>query len=744
MGDLVVCGGELSSRVSWVDEEEANVTEKQICEHVSTNTSINNNEKDKLHSLLTKYSDIFITNPKNPPKAKLVSHVIETGNSQPVRDKMRRFALSWIEEIDKQIEEMLKNGICRKSNSPWSSQVLLVRKKDGTMRFVIDYRKLNDSTKPNVKDLIDDLKGSQFFSCMDLPSVYWHVPMEESSIEKTAFDIPKGKFEMLRMPCGLKNLQATQQRYMDETLKMVPNTSAYVDNILTHSLTFQEHLNHLEQCFIQLQKNNLSLRVNKCDFAKKEIEQFGFIISTTGISPSGENVEKLKKYPKPKCVKEMKRFIGMANYYREFIHKFAEKIEQLQELLRKWSQFVWTETREKIFNQIKVEISSECVLNFPDWNKPFIIELDASKVAACGVLMQDREGKRVILSYHSLTLNSAQRNYSPTEMECLAAISACRCFHAYIKGAPKIILISDHQPLKWLRCQRDTRGKFSRWIMELEQYHYEFEYKPGIQIPGPDALSRIDTGRTPTDDVDNYENQIYVAGEVYNVNDKNEWKQLLQVEQSRGTTIKAARDQLEENNNIKLGRFKNYKQMLIQDDLVVKSGRILVPHSLKFQILEDFHNHNHWGEKNTYVDIAKKYYWPNMRNYIQEFCATCDTRLQGKHPNTKPKTYLKPQQWTECYPRQAIALGIATLIPSFDGYRYVLLIVDGMSKFVELCPMRNITAHTVVKNIKREWIARHGAPETLLPDQGTQVDREEIRRMCEEYDKKEKIITIPS
>ena len=437
MGDLVVCGGELSSRVSCVDEDEANVTEEQIREHVSTNTSINNNEKDKLHSLLTKYSDIFITNPKNPPMAKLVSHVIETGNSQPVRDKMRRFPPSWIEEIDKQIEEMLKNGICRKSNSPWSSQVLLVRKKDGTMRFVIDYRKLNDSTKrdeypmPNVKDLIDDLKDSQFFSCMDLPSAYWHVPMEDSSIEKTAFDIPKGKFEMLRMPYGLKNSQATQQRYMDETLKTVPNTSAYVDNILTHLLTFQEHLNHLEQCFIQLQKNNLSLRIDKCDFAKKEIEQFGFIISTTGISPSGENVEKLKKYPRPRCVKEMKRYIGMANYYREFIHKFAEK--------------------------------------------------------------------------------------------------------------------------------------------------------------------------NPTDDVDNYENQIYVAGEVYNVNDKNESKQLLQVEQSRDTTIKAARDQLEENNNIKLGRFKNYKQMLIQDDLVVKSGRILVPHSLKFQIVKDFHNHNHnhWGEKNT-------------------------------------------------------------------------------------------------------------------------------------------------
>ena len=225
----MICGSELTSRACVAQEKNTKTDmNEEIRKHVSDNKFIHSTEK---HDLLTlKYSDIFIPNPKNSPKANLVSHVIDTGITNPVRDKMRRLPPSWSEEINKQIEEMLNNGICRPSKSPWSSQVLLVRKKDGSMRFVIDYRKLNDNTKrddypmPNVRDLIDELNGAKYFSCMDLPSAYWHIPMEETSIEKTAFEIPRGKFEMLRMPYGLVNSQATQQRHMDTVLKDVPNT----------------------------------------------------------------------------------------------------------------------------------------------------------------------------------------------------------------------------------------------------------------------------------------------------------------------------------------------------------------------------------------------------------------------------------------------------------------------------------------------------------------------------------------
>jgi len=209
---------------------------------------------------------------------------------------MRRLPPKWCEEIDRQVEEMLGNGICRPSKSPWSSQVLLSRKKDGTMRFVIDYRKVNDVTKrdeypmPNIRDLIDELNGSCIFTCLDLPSAYWHIPMEEFSIEKTAFEIPRGKFEMLRMPYGLKNSQATHQRLMDNVLKEVPKTSAYVDNVLAHSQSFSEHLDCLGKGLSRISQSNLGLRLDKCEFAKKEVEQFGLAISEKGIKPTNQGI----------------------------------------------------------------------------------------------------------------------------------------------------------------------------------------------------------------------------------------------------------------------------------------------------------------------------------------------------------------------------------------------------------------------------------------------------------------------
>ena len=217
-----------------------------------------------------------------------------------------------------------------------------------------------------------------------------------------------------------------------------------------------------------------------------------------------------------------------------------------------------------------------------------------------------------------------------------------------------------------------------------------------------------------------------------------DWKELLRREQSKDTTIETARRQLDNTNNIRRGRFKNCAQMFLQDGLVVKSGRILVPNSLKYQVTRDYHNEDHWGVENTCKNISEKYYWPNMKQYVSEYVGGCNDCTKNKHSNSKPKAFLKPQNWAEHFPRQAIALDLATMVISKEGYKYIMLITDGMSKFVELCPLRNITANSVVKQVRREWIARHGAPETLLTDQGQQVDGNEVRQLCEDYNIKKK------
>ena len=208
-----------------------------------------------------------------------------------------------------------------------------------------------------------------------------------------------------------------------------------MDNILTHSATTREYVQNLEAILSQLQESNLSLRIDKCEFMRESVEQFGFIVDKNGLRPTGDGVRKIKIYPRPSTVKEVKRFLGMANYYREFVPKFSEIAEPIHSEpihynLRGGVSFVWTPERETAFAAIKRQIAHSCNLSFPDWNQPFMIELDCSKVAACGVLMQKGEdGETRVLGYHSSTLDAAQKRYCATEMECWAAISAMRKFH---------------------------------------------------------------------------------------------------------------------------------------------------------------------------------------------------------------------------------------------------------------------------------------------------------------------------
>ena len=225
--------------------------------------------------------------------------------------------------------------------------------------------------------------------------------------------------------------------------------------------------------------------------------------------------------------------------------------------------------------------------------------------------------------------------------------------------------------------------------MNLEQYEYSFEYKSGNENIVPDALSRVNMGRAKTDSDDNLEYGIYhvkddtIDDGIYYVkrplqNLPPDWNDLLKKEQRREISINIAIEQLEEKNNIHQGRFKYYKQLYMQNELLTKSGRIVVPNSLKYQITKDYHNENHWGVQNTLTEISKQYYWANMKEYAEQYCASCDICLQTKHQQKKPKAELKPIDWSDYEPCQAIALDIATMTNSYDGFDHFLLITDCM------------------------------------------------------------------
>ena len=332
----------------------------------------------------------------------LVEHKIETGEAVPVKQPPRRMPNSLRTVLEDQVGEMLENNIIKPSNSPWSSPIVLVRKKDGTWRFCIDFRKLNDVTVkdafplPQVADLMDNLAGHQYFSTLDLATGYWQVPVDKSSQKKTAFVIPGGgHFEFFRMPFGLTNAVPPFQRLMLAVLNgLLPlKCLVYLDDVLVMGRTFEQHLQNLDNVSQAIDRAGLRLKLSKCSFAKPSVDFLGFTVSAAGLAPNVTKVEAIREFPTPQNLTELRRFLGMTSYYRRFISGFSDIASPLHRLTNKGVRFDWDKNCQRAFEQLKEQLLSAPVLAFPDLNGDCILYCDASDVGVGAVLTQKDENE---------------------------------------------------------------------------------------------------------------------------------------------------------------------------------------------------------------------------------------------------------------------------------------------------------------------------------------------------------------
>ena len=370
-------------------------------------------QRDRISSLISNFVDIFAPNPKKPTLVKNMEHRIITTETQPVNRKPYRIPHAWHSEIDTQISEMLQNDIIRHSSSPWNAPVILVKKKDGSMRFVCDFRGLNDVTKkdsyplPHIRDVIDKMYGARYWTTLDAASAYWSMPLAEDDKEKTAFSLPRGKYEFNVTPFGLCNAGASYQRMMDITLSGLPTDRvlAYMDDVVIFSKTFEEHLTDIEHLFQRLRSSGVSLKLSKCVFASDKVDFLGFELSPEGIKPQARLTEAIHTYKQPSSKKELKAFLGLAGFYRAFIPNFAHISQPLNALTSEHSVYHWSEDCERAFNQLKSKLLSKPILQFPDLSQPFTLEVDASDQAVGGVLsQQNKDGRLHPVAYFSTAL----------------------------------------------------------------------------------------------------------------------------------------------------------------------------------------------------------------------------------------------------------------------------------------------------------------------------------------------------
>ena len=325
-------------------------------------------------------------------------------------------------------------------------------------------------------------------------SGYWQVGVKKEDQPKTTFITFGGLWEFVALPFGLSCTPSLFQRLMERVLAGIlwNFCFCYIDDILICSPTFEKHIEHLNTVFERLRKNGLKLKLKKCHFALQEIEFLGHLVTPAGIAVDPKKTEKVKKYPQPNTVSELKCFLGLASYYRRFVPNFAHISAPLNALLRKNTPFKWTTDCENAFSKLKQLLTTPPILAFPDFTQPFILQTDASGKAIAGILAQKINGHEHPISYASRTLNTAETRYPIIEQECLACVWSFKHFRQYLYGH-QIILETDHAPLKWLlktAKSSDGSSRLHRWASALQEYNYDIYHKTGKNNANADALSR--------------------------------------------------------------------------------------------------------------------------------------------------------------------------------------------------------------------------------------------------------------
>ena len=455
-----------------------------------------------VQALLQQYADVFPSVlPPGLPPSRGVDHDIELlpGAKPPVGCNYK-MSYPELDELRKQLDELLANGHIQPSKSPYGAPVLFVKKKDGALRLCTDYRALNNITLknrfplPRVDELLDRLQGACYFSKIDLRSGYYQVPIAPADVPKTAFRTRYGHFEYLVMPFGLTNAPATFMSLMHQVFSHLLDNCVviFLDDILIYSRTLEDHLLHLKQVLDTLRQNQLFGKLSKCSFCLPETHFLGFIVSGNGIQVDPAKVQAVTDWPVPQDLHHVRQFLGFVQFYRRFIEGLSNIASPLTHLTRKDTPFLWTPACQAAFQTLKDRLTTAPILQLPspDPDHPFYVRTDASDFALGGELSQDQGHGRVVLAYESRKLNAAERNYSAYDKEALAVVNAAINWRCYLEGR-KVILLTDHAALMFLLRQGQIKSsRQARWMQLLQPLNIEIQHiagKSNAADPSPEG-----------------------------------------------------------------------------------------------------------------------------------------------------------------------------------------------------------------------------------------------------------------
>ena len=731
--------------------------------------AVNDDEKRRIEEVLWEFRDVFSTGPCDLGKTDVVTHPIATGAAAPIKQAARRIPHAMRPVVEAQIQQMVESGVVRPSISPWASPVVLVRKRDGTYRFCVDYRQLNAVTEkdsfplPRIDETLDALSGALFFTTLDLASGYWQVKMVASDVSKTAFVTSKGLYEFTVMPFGLTNAPATFQRLMERVLYGLTweHCMVYLDDILIHSKTIEAHERSLREVLRRLRKANLKAKPSKCQFGRKRVDYLGHVVSPQGLSPQEEKVRAVRDFPRPQNVEGIRSFVNLAGYYRRFVANFSAIAKPLFHLLKKDVEFIWTPECQQALDALKQRLTEAPVLTFPKFDEMFYVATDACNHGLGAVLFHRIEGQEKVISYASRTLNDAERKYSTVEKEALGLLWAVVHFRVYLLGRP-FVVVTDHCPLKWLKTVKDPTGRLARWLMTLSEYQWEVVHKSGKEHANADALSRqpVDSADGSTGEGDGTHRLEELLPPIEDegstptlaaVGIQPRWSpsELAKL-QEEDELIGRVRELLREDQTPNRRNWKATSQerrllqvwdsLVLNDDVVfrrvelrtgadVEKKRVLVvPRAMIQQILNDAHDVGHLGEEKTLNRVRRQFWWPGYTNDTVEYVKACQECSQRRNPPGNRRAPMRSIPIGR--PMEMIAMDFLGPLPETERKnKHLLIIADYYTKWIEAIPTQDQRAETTAQALL-EQVSRHGVPVVVHSDKGPNFESRVIKALC--------------
>ena len=762
---------------------------------ISGTDSWKEDQRQLVRETIEHFEDVFALGPLELGKTSLVRHTIKVTNPNPFKERYRRIPPHQFEEVQKHLKEMEDIGAIRRSNSPWASPVVLVKKKDSSLRFCIDLRKLNARTikdaysLPRIEESLDCLNGATIFTSLDLKSGYWQVELDDESVPLTAFTVgPLGFYECIRMPFGLMNAPATFQRLMESCLgEMHLNWCIiYLDNVIIFSSTPEEHIQHLRGVLQKLRAAGLKLKPSKCEFFKDRISYLGHIVSKNGVETDPKKVKVIQDWPILETVYDVRSFLGFMNYYRKFLFRYSRIVKPLNKLIsgenskKKKGPVKWEEKHQEAFEKLKQLCTEAPILAYVDYKKPFRVYTDASEIGLGAVISQVQNEIEHVIAYASRSLNKAERRYIAHKLEFLALKWAVTDrFHEYLYGR-EFEVFTDNNPLTYILTSAKLDATGQRWVAALGLYDFQIHYSSGKKNANADALSRIPWDRESRQEVTKMdaisvkatmtkaedkcipqakENVVSFASQFYAPKmSPNEWR----VEQEKDPAIKKIID-LEEKGSLFNYRSSRDENPDVQNYLKVRKSlcmtggllyrkvqlkhhqevvkQLVLPSKFRKRVVLACHDEmGNLGMDRTLLLLQDRVYWPGMSRDVHEHIRTCGRCERFKDRPNKEEI----EQTDAHYPLELIHVDFLTIGGKKDARKdiNVLVVTDHFTRYAQAYVTTSQTAITVARVLFTQYFTHYGWPTKLITDQGSQFEGKLFKHLMAEANVR-KIRTTP-